>query len=325
MAMTRRADATERRFEAAERLRGRGYFSRAESLYRGLISSAPFRSESLLALASIARSLGRVSQARVFLARLAVLPESRLGEFRERVSLEKALIDRAAGRYPAALKALSRHLARFRREGDKAGQAFVLWASGGARRFAGDLKGSERDFCASLSAARAAKDAAGQAYALFGLGGVTRIAGRLKDAERFYAEAGRRLAKTDDVFGKAYARCGLANALRRQGRIAEARKLYAVAHKLYSALDDEVDLAYVLWGQGQCALTEGRLFEARRLFIKGLKFFRAGNEERGIALSLMSLSQLAHAQGRPGADRLFDAAVKTARRAGLKTYLESYT
>lgn len=315
----------QRLFDKAEKLRSQGYFGRAASLYRRLTSSAALRAEGLLALASIARSLGRVDAARAFLARLSRCPESRLDGFKERVSLERALVDRAAGRYCAALKALAGHLARFRRQGDCAGEAFVLWAMGGARRFAGDLAGSERDFRLSWKAARRAMDPAAQAYALFGLGGVTRIRGKLIDAERFYAAAARRLAKTDDVFGKAYAHCGLANALRQQGRLAEARRHYRVAHRLYSSLGDAVDLAYVDWGLGKTCLGEGKLSEARRWLEAGLKRFRSAREQRGIALALMSLAQLSHAEGRPGADRLFEEAVACARRAGLKTYLELYT
>jgi tetratricopeptide (TPR) repeat protein len=278
-------------------------------------------------LAAIARSLGGVAEGRRWLAK-GLAGARKLGDddLLDAYALEDAMLDRAQGRFPRAIAKLSAFLRRYERERDWQAAGFVLWALGGARRFAGDLAGSERDFDESLRHAKRAGDPAGQAYALFGLGGVTRIRGRLKDSERHYRDAGRRLARTDDVFGKAYAECGLANSLRQQGRWAEARGHYRRSHGLYSSLGDAVDLAYVDWGLGQVALKLGDLREAGRRLEGALRAFSKANEERGIALSRTALASLWHATGRTrAAEKLFDLAVRDGRRAGLHAHLETFT
>ena len=57
-----------------------------------------------------------------------------------------------------------------------------------------------------------------------------------------------------------------------------------------------------------------------------LTAFAAGGEARGEALSLHSLSQVLHARGRTSeAEKIFDAAVRRARGAGLHAHLEIFT
>ena len=308
-------------FLRAEALRAQGFFSKAAAVYEALLAKSRHLDEALaqdaaLGAAAVYRSLGDVDRAR---ARLALARRD------ERRELEDALIDRAAGRWAVCLSKLGKMLGRAKGAKDWGAAAFLLWATGGARRFSGDLAGSQRDFERSLGYARRAADDAGQAYALFGLGGVTRIRGRLSDAERFYREARRRLAATDDVFGKAYAECGLANALRQRGRLSEAQAHYTKAHRLYSSLGDAVDLAYVDWGLGKIALQRGDIREAERRFELALRGFEP-HEHRGAALSLLELSRALHARGATGqAERLFDQSVRRSRKAGLHAHLESFT
>lgn len=322
----------ERDLELAESLRAQGFFVRSARLYRRVLAATRRAEPDLwldasLGLAAGLRSLGETGEARAR-ARVALTQARRLGrgDAVEALALELALIDRAEGRFARALPALARILARFRARGDGEGAAFALWALGGARRFAGDLAGSERDFRASLAAAARADDDAGQAYALFGLGGITRIRGDLAASERCYAEAGRRLSRTDDLFGRAYAACGLANALRQQGRLREAERLYRRSHALYSRIGDPVDLAYVDWGLGKVLLQTGRLREANDRLRRALRAFEKGREARGVTLSLLALAGLRHARGRTAeGERLFEQARRAARRAGLRTHLEHFT
>jgi len=185
-----------------------------------------------LGLVACLRSLGDVAEARRYWAVGRKVAATK--EVRERFDLEGALIERAAGDFGPCMKKLRRHLARFRREKDWAGAGYVLWALGGALRFAGDLAGSRRAFLESLALSRRAGDSSGQAYALFGLGGVTRIQGRFAEAEGYYSRALRAMAGTEDVFGQAYAHCGLANVIRQRGRLSEAERHYLQAHKLYT-------------------------------------------------------------------------------------------
>lgn len=302
----------ERDFLLAEALRAQGFFAAAERLYRGVLSSGELWPEAAAGLTSILRSLGRVKEAR------ALWDRARGKVDRADWLLEDALIDRAAGLYPRALRKLAALKPR-----DKAEEAFVLWASGGARRFHGDLEGSRRDFERSL---RLAPDDEGKAYALFGLGGVLRILGRFARAERAYAEAGRRLSGSPDVFGRAYAHCGLANVLRQRGRLDEAERHYLRSHALYSRLGDWVDLAYVDWGLGQVHVKRGELREAERRLRLALRGFSRGGEQRGWAMSEKALAEVLHALGRTArAERLFDRAVARARAAGLHAHLEIFT
>ena len=318
-------------FLRAEALRAQGYFSRAQSAYRAALGSLGREERDLvvgaqLGLARCARSLGQIPDARRAMA-LARRAAGRAGaELAGTLSLEDALVDRAAGLYPRALKALAPLLAGCRRERDWSGVGFILWATGGARRFSGDLAGAHRDFKDSLAAFRRAGDREGETYALFGLGGIARVRGFFGEARRAYAGAGRLLGAGPDLFGRAYAHCGLANVLRQLGLWAEAERHYHRSYALYAKLDDRVDLAYVDWGLGQVHLKRGELPDAERRLRAALAAFEKGREARGEALSLQSLAQVLHARGRTAeAERLFDAAVRRARGAGLHAYLEIFT
>jgi tetratricopeptide (TPR) repeat protein len=313
----------------AECLRSRGCLAQAASLFRGLVAglNAPDRSSWLdccLGLVACLRSLGETAEARRYWEVGRKVAGTK--ETRERFDLEGALVERAAGDFPAAMKKLRRHLARFQRERDWAGAGYVLWALGGALRCIGELEGSRRTFLRGLALSRRAGDDSGQAYALFGLGGVTRIQGRLAEAERYYAKALRALAGTEDLFGRAYSHCGLANVLRQRGRLSQAQRHYERAHGLYTDIGDPVDLAYVDWGLGQIFLRRGELGPAEKRFKTALKGFSAGGETRGMSLSEASLAALLHAAGRTAeAERLFDQSVRRARKAGIHTHLEMFT
>jgi len=326
------AFAGERDFLIAECLRGQGFFERAARVYEKCLQRPVGRDpdiwiETCLALASVRRSLGQVASARGLLDRgQQAITRFHRGEFKERFALEGALVDRAEGRYAGSLIKLNRFLSKYRRGRDWGGAAFILWATGGARRFSGDLRGAERDFLDSLSCARRARDASGEAYALFGLGGVTRIQGKLQTSRDYYSKAAIRLKGTDDLFGRAYAHCGLANALRQLGERQSARRHYELSHRLYTSLGDKVDLAYVDWGLGKLAFQEGNFSRAEELLRRALKGFAHGKEARGIALSEGALAQLLHARGNAAeAERLFSQAYRHAKTAGLHTHLEIFT
>ena len=322
----------ERDYLRAECLRGQGYFLRAAALYRRLLSRSSaadpaMKVESCLSLASVLRSLGEVVRARrVWRRGHGIVRAGKLAGYDERFALEDALIDRALGRYGQSLGKLAPLLSLFRRQGDRSAEGFVLWAMGGARRFSGDLAGSEKDFRASLSAFERAEDETGRAYALFGLGGVTRMRGDFKASRASYARAGRHLEGTQDVFGRAYAHCGLANALRQVGDFSRARAHYLLSHKLYRSLDDKVDLAYVDWGLGKVAIQTGKLAEAESRLRRALEAFKRYREQRGLVLSEGTLACVLHARGKTAeAEGLFARSLRRARAAGLHAHLEIFT
>src|SRR6266478_5369897 len=116
-------------FKKAERLRNQGYFDRAAAIYTKVLSTTERRDpelyiESCLSLASVHRSLGAVKEARQRLKQAARMAKKLgIGDFNDRLALEDALVDRAAGAYAKSLSKLKGFLARFRRERDWSGAA----------------------------------------------------------------------------------------------------------------------------------------------------------------------------------------------------------
>ncbi|MFH2201534.1 MAG: tetratricopeptide repeat protein [Elusimicrobiota bacterium] len=323
----------ERHYLAAEAWRAMGYFERAETFYGKVLTKstaredAPLWIEAALGSAAGLRSIGVVAAAyrRVRgaekLARLENLPNNK-----KQFALERALIERAAGRYLPSLKMLRPMLASALRDKSFAEAAFLLWAIGGAERFSGDLAASEASFLRSKKLAAQARDRVGEGYALFGLGGVTRIRGRLEDSARCYAAAARLFHASDDHFARAYAYCGYGNALRQLGRLRQAEIHYRKSHRLYSQLGDAVDLAYVDWGLGEVNLRRGKLREAAGFYRKSLAAFRKHAETRGEVLAGTALARCLHAQGSTAeAERLFAQSYRLSRRAGIHAHIESFT
>lgn len=323
--------SAEASFLRGEALRAQGFFRRAQASYGRALQGLGAEERDLivgswLGLARCARSLGEISSARRAMRRARRACPHPDEDLSATLSLEDALVDRAAGFHAKSLRAFAPLLRASRRRGDWSAVGFLLWAAGGARRLAGDLSGSHRNFKDSLAAFRRARDQEGQTYALFGLGGISRMRGLFAEARRAYAEAGRLLGAGPDLFGRAYAHCGLANVLRQLGLLRQAQRHYRLSYALYARLDDRVDLAYVDWGLGQVHLKRGELAAAEAPLRKALAAFARGREARGEILSLHALAQVVYARGRASeAERLFVAAVRRARDAGLHTHLEIFT
>lgn len=321
--------AAERSFLAGEALREQGFFEAAVARYQQALRRGgdwDIKLDSCLGQAKAWRCLGMTVRARHAWSRASSFAR-RPGKPRaEELELENAMIERAEGDYPRALSHLEILLRRYQNRGDHAAAGFAFWAIAGARRFSGDLAGSERDYQRSLSLCRRVKDREGAVYALFGLGGVCRIRGRLHNAQGYYAAALDSVRGSPDLFARAYAHCGLANVLRRMGYLARARGHYLLSRALYGALKDRVDGAYVDWGLGQLALSSGDLRSARRYLNAALAAFTRFNETRGQVLSEYSLAAVLHAAGKTSAaEALFDRAVARARRAKIHAHLEIYT
>lgn len=321
----------EREFLRAEGWRGRGFLSRAAKLYASVLSGFDPGTdpglwlEASLGAASCLRALGDAQGALARLGRASALAR-RCGIFRDfgrRLALERALGLRAAGLWSRCLRELAALLRSSRRRGDRAESAFILWAMGGALRFAGRLAESEQALRRSLALAGGAE---ARGYALFGLAGVLRVRGRLAKSARCYARAGRLFARGEDLFARAYAQCGLANALRQLGRLREAERRYLASRKLYARIEDGPDLGFVEWGLGKVYLQQGRLGPAHARLEGALALFRRHGETRGEALSLIALAQCLHALGRTRrAEALFARGLRRSRGAGLSCHLEVFT
>ena len=323
----------ERYFVAAEAWRAMGYFQKAQALYGKLAGNALKREdpalwiEAALGCAAGLRSVGQVRAAYEKVKGAETISRKEgLNVYAERIRLERAMVDRASGKYARSIKTLSAMLACARRRKSLEEAAFLLWAIGGAQRFLGALAQSERSFLLSKKAAEKAGDRIGIGYALFGLGGVTRILGRLKEAAQYYKKAGGIFRGTDDDFAKAYAFCGYANALRQLGELREAERYYGFSHRIYSKLGDPVDLAYVDWGLGEVAKRLGRPAQALPLFKKSWDAFRKGGEDRGEILAGKSIAECLHALGKTNeAERRFAEAYRLAKKSGLHAHIEPYT
>jgi tetratricopeptide (TPR) repeat protein len=302
-----------------------GLFKRCEPLYRRALRSADRRqdpvlwAEAALGSASGLRAVGKTREAGRLLAEARRL---RIPAFERRLALEEALVIRAEGRYGESIRRLSRLLRGAGREEE----AYLYWAIGGARRFAGDLAASRRAYLRSLDLARRCGDLSAAGYACLGLGGVCRIEGLLERSASYYARAARVFRGTSDIFAKAYSLCGLANACRQLGRLQEAARLYQRARPLYAGLGDKPDLAYVDWGLGKTHLMRGKLRKAEERLRLSARLFKESGETRGEALSGLALAAALHSLGRTReAERLFAGAYRKALRAGIHAHLEVYT
>ncbi len=324
------SDYSRKVFDQAEKFRAQGFFSKALPAYLRAIKlsrDSSLRFDAFLSLASIARSLGDIPQARKYIqsARLEMKRAGRYGE-KEFVDLEEILIDRADGKYEESIARLGSFLKRKTRERDFQACGFIEWAIGGALRFSGRLVESEKAYHRSLAFAKKAKDKDGQIYAFLGLGGVCRIQGRLSDSEEYYRKAKNLLSQSEDLFAKAYAYCGLGNALRQKGLYLEAGELYLKSRFLYRKLGDAADLGYVEWGLARVNMQKGDLKAARGFLDRALVLFGRARENRGLVLAQTSLAQVLHAGGETSrAEALFQKAVNLSRKSGLTAHLELFT
>ncbi len=317
-------------FSEAEKFRAQGLFSKALPAYLSAVKSSQdpsLRFDAFLSLASIARSLGDIPGAREYIqkARLEMKRAGRTDE-KEFVDLEETLIDRADGKYQKSVQRLRVFFKRRLAEKDFQACGFIEWAIGGALRFSGRLKESEKAYDRSFAFAKKAHDGDGQIYALLGLGGVCRIQGKLSDSEKHYRKAKNLLSQSADLFAKAYAYCGLGNALRQKGLYLEAGELYLKSRSLYRKLGDAADLGYVEWGLARVNMQKGDLKAARGFLNRALVLFGRSRENRGLVLAQMSLSQVLHAGGETArGEALFQKAVKLSLKSGLTAHLEPFT
>ncbi len=310
-------------FYQGEIWRMKGFFERACVFYMKYISSAKSKSDkknAYLKMAACKRALGLKKESLYWCRKaLALYPKD------EEALLETAMTYRLSGLWDRARGIFLRLKKAYLAEKDYAGVSYILWALGGLERSRGELESSKRLFMNSLKFARLAKDRSLEVYALFGLGGVCRIKGELENSLSYYRKASS-LSGRNDTFAAAYSFCGAANALRQLGDLDEAEKLYEKSRILYRALQDKPDLGFVYWGKGEIKRKKGKLKEAFSDFKTASKLFSAGFEKRGEILSALSSAKTLYAMGRKAqADKVYFSAVESAKKEGLKTYLEDYT
>jgi len=288
------------------------HYQRAQSLYARLKVGSEER-RATLGASHCLRVLSRYAEA-------SRLWRGRPGRDRSGgdVPLEIALVERGAGRFAAARRALKKARAAFARDGDTAGLQHSFWALGGLERFSGRLRHAVPAFCSAAAWARRNGDSSSRAFALCGLAGVQRVLGQDRRSWINYREASRIFDRLKDPFGRAYGLCGQANALRAFGDPRPTLDLYRRSAALYRRLGDASSEGFAHWGRGGSLRRLGRFAEALRAYDKALSLFKQSDDPRGIVMTHLGRARWAESVGQPiRAARERAAARAAARRHRL--------
>ncbi|BCB96966.1 tetratricopeptide repeat domain protein [Dissulfurispira thermophila] len=205
---------------------------------------------------------------------------------------------RAMGMWKDAIRFISAARKIYKRDDDKKGIAFSLWAEAGALRIAGDITSAIKKFEESRDIFLGVKDKSGEAYSLCGLGGVHRIAGRFRESLSYYKQANDIFKKLKDRFGIAYSHCGIGNAFRMTGNYNDALRHFKKAVELYKGIGDVVSYSYTLWSLANVYKMNGNLEHVRAYIDTALRNFKKTKDPRGIIYCNLTLGELMFMQGR---------------------------
>jgi tetratricopeptide (TPR) repeat protein len=285
-----------------------------------LDKKSSFYQKTLLRLASITRSKGKIRETEKYLKILKKLNPKDLDFL-----LEMAMYFRMKGDFKNALYYFSKLKKIYTLKKDFQGLSYIYWAEGGIFRLEGNFKKGIISFKKSIEYALKAKDKSLLLYANFALAGILRIYGRINDSFKVYSKS-LKFIDENDYFSKAYYHCGIANALRQMGNYKKAIENYLVSYRYYLKTGDKLDLALVLWGLGNAYMRVGKFKDAKDSFLKAERLFKDGFEPRGKILNLFSLSYLYYIEGRKEkAKNIYFKALKEAKKNNLNTYLEIFT
>jgi tetratricopeptide (TPR) repeat protein len=131
--------------------------------------------------------------------------------------------------YPEALVEFGESLERFRRLGDLAGQAKVLWGLGSAELYSGDLESAERDLSESVLRFRRLDDLFGLGWALHNYGHFALLQGDYPTADARLTEALLIFEDADDFSGMALVVDRIAELAAAQGDTVTALRLAGAA------------------------------------------------------------------------------------------------
>lgn len=205
---------------------------------------------------------------------------------------------RAQGKWKESIKLIRESERIFKKQGDREGIAFSLWAEAGALRIKGNIKDAIKTFKTSLDKFKSLKSQQGIGYCLCGLGGTSRIAGLFKDSLKYYTAANKLFSNIKDIFGMAYSHCGIGNALRMLNDYKNALVHFAKATSLYQKIGDRVSYSYTLWGLGSTYKMMGNFKKARYNFIKAKLLFNTTKDPRGIIYCKLGLGELDFLEGK---------------------------
>lgn len=312
-------------WKRAEILRGRGEFRPAladywasHRLYR-LCGVGSERLRTLLGASGCLRILGRFDEA----ARMW-RDASRMDFFKqsdpspEEIRLERALVERGAGRLAQARSILLKCLRELKKYGDAETLRHVWWALGGTERFLGNYRAALEAYKKAETLARRLGDSHSEGYALCGQAGCLRILGDGKNSFKKYQRAHAIFRRTGDPFGQAYGFCGMGNSLRAYGDAARALPLYKKSHDLYRKVGDEGSLAFALWGMGGSLRRLKKFSLSAARYKQALEIFRQVKDARGEVMALLGLAYVGKEWKEDvAAERFLGQAVRAATREKL--------
>ncbi|MGO9016345.1 MAG: tetratricopeptide repeat protein [Dissulfurispiraceae bacterium] len=218
---------------------------------------------------------------------------------------------RAIGMWKEALQFVSAARKTYRREKDKRGAAFSLWAEAGVYRVAGNIGKAITLFTEAKTSFASIGFNSGIAYALCGLGGTHRIAGKYGESLQYYRQANQMFGSLKDKFGTAYSHCGIGNAYRMQMRYGDAMRHFRKAAHLYEEIGDIVSYSYTLWSIATACKMKRDFPQAETYTSAALRNFKKTKDPRGVIYCDMLIGEMDFMKGRNA------AAGKRLRRALL--------
>lgn len=229
---------------------------------------------------------------------------------------------RAIGMWKDALRFVSAAHKTYRKEKDKKGTAFSLWAEAGVMRVAGNIRKAIGLFEEAKDLFGSIGFAPGVAYAMCGLGGTHRIAGNYYESLNYYKQANQMFGKLKDKFGTAYSHCGIGNACRMKNRYGDAARHFKKAAGLYEEIGDVVSYSYTLWSVATVHKMNMDFTQARSYVASAQNNFRKTKDPRGIIYCDMLLGEVDFMMGRKAsADKRVRRAVQSAKQYGFSLEL----
>ena len=208
---------------------------------------------------------------------------------------------RAIGMWKEALHFVSAARKTYRREKDKRGAAFSLWAEAGVHRVAGNIGKAITLFTEAKVCFASIGFNSGIAYALCGLGGTHRIAGKYGESLQYYRRANQMFGILKDKFGTAYSHCGIGNAYRMQKRYGDAMRHFRKAAQLYEEIGDIVSYSYTLWSIATACKMKRDFPQAKTFTSAALRNFKRTKDPRGVIYCDMLLGEMDFMRGRNAA------------------------
>lgn len=199
---------------------------------------------------------------------------------------------KAMGMWHEAMRFISAGRKIYKKEDDKKGIAFSLWAEAGALRVAGDITKAIKKFEEAKDIFLNVKNKSGEAYSLCGLGGVHRVAGMFEESLNYYQQANYLFGRLKDRFGTAYSYCGIGNALRMMGNYKDALRYFKRAMSIYEHIGDIVSYSYTLWSLANLYKMKKDIERAEVYIELALRNFKKTKDPRGIVYCDLTLGEL---------------------------------